>query len=197
MSRKRSAIFPESFATIRISDLYRHGVVGPKTDRLRLRTGPSGVLVQRMTFSPSSVEFRMRVEDGRLHVSGDFLAEDAVIELSEIHICKGRHRIGFVCPGCETKVFHVSCPIVDRRPDGSEMRRELLCRCCHRISRPSWRYGGHQKGERAMLQRVSIKEKLGEEPTVKGRGVATVRHDKWFARFLKAERLLLEPHNMS
>jgi hypothetical protein len=197
MSRKRSAIFPESFATIRITDLYRHGVVGPKPDRLRLTSSPSGVLVQRMEISGQSFELRAEIADGRLHVSGDLLGQDAVIELSEIHICKGRYRVAFVCPGCETKVFHISCPIVERRPDGSGLRRELLCRHCHRITRSSWRYGGHQKIERACLQRRVMVEKLGSNPTVKGRGVATVRHDKWFARFLKAERLLLEPHNMS
>jgi predicted DNA-binding protein (MmcQ/YjbR family) len=33
-------------------------------------------------------------------------------------------------------------------------------------------------------------EKLGSNPTVKERGVATTRHDKWFARFMDAERRL-------
>lgn len=35
-------------------------------------------------------------------------------------------------------------------------------------------------------------ENLGPNPTVKGRGVATVRHDKWFARFLNAESRVLD-----
>jgi hypothetical protein len=192
MSRKRSAIFPESFATIRITDLYLYGVLGPKTDRLRLSSSPSGVLVQRMEVSGQSFELRAKLEDGRLHVSGDLLVQDAIIELSEIHICKGRYRIAFTCPDCEIPVFHLHAPIVERRPDGSGLRRELLCRHCHRITRSSWRYGGHQRIERACLQRRVMVEKLGSNPTAKERGVATTRHDKWFARFLNAESRVLD-----
>ena len=192
MSRKRSAVFPESFATIRISDLYRHGVVGPKTDRLRLSSSPSGVLVQRMHVGGQSFELRAQLEDGCLQVSSDLLKEDTLIKLSEIHICKGRHRVAFLCPCCQIPVFHLHAPIVERRPDGSLLKRELLCRRCHEISRPSWRYGGHQKIERACLQRRAMAEKLGPNPTVKGKGVAVVRHDKWFARFLNAEVRILD-----
>jgi len=190
MSRKRSAIFPESFATIRITDLYLNGVVGPKTDRLRLTSSPSGVLVQRMEISGQSFELRAEIADGRLHVSGDLLGQDAVIELSEIHICKGRYRVAFVCPGCETKVFHISCPIVERRPDGSELRRELLCRNCHQISRPAWRYSGKQRVERAVLQRISMLERLGNDPTKRPSGVQGQRHTKWFNRLIASEKVV-------
>ena len=191
MSRKRLAIFPESFATIRISDLYLYGVLGPKTDRLRLTSSRSGTLIQRMEVRAQSFELRAQLEDGRLQVSSDLLKEDTLIELSEIHICKGRHRVAFLCPCCQIPVFHLHAPIVERRPGGSGLRHELLCRRCHSITRPSWRYGGHQKIERACLQRRVMAENLGPNPRVKGRGVATVRQDKWFARFLKAERRVL------
>ena len=193
MARQRSAIFPESFATIRMTDLYRHGVLGPKHDRLRLTSSPSGTLIQNMVLGASSAELRAKLADGHLFVSGDLLLQDAFIALTEIHYRKDGwgHRAAFLCPGCKVAVFHLSVPLVERRPDGLALSRGLLCRGCHQISRPSWRYAGHQTLERAGLHRRSMAEKLGPNPTTKAKGVATVRHDKWFARYLNAERRLL------
>jgi hypothetical protein len=96
----------------------------------------------------------------------------------------------YICPGCETKVFHISCPIVERRPDGSELRRELLCRNCHQISRPAWRYSGKQRVERAVLQRISMLERLGNDPTKRPSGVQGQRHTKWFNRLIASEKVV-------
>ena len=191
MSRKRTAIYPESFVTLKVTDLYRFGVLGPKPDRLRLSSKPSGTLIQRMDLGGQSLELRAKLADGKLHVACALLQKDASIVLSEIHIVSGRHRVAALCPCCETPVFHLYLPLVELRPDGLGLSRELLCRHCHRISRPSWRYSGAQKIERAALHRRTMAEKLGLNPTIRGMGVATLRHDKWFARMLRADRAVL------
>ena len=105
----------------------------------------------------------------------------------------GGSRLTFQCPDCERRCFSLFGPTPTSlvRPDGSVNQRRLLCKLCHRLHKPAWRYAGGDSDHRALHQRRRLQDKLGDHSTERQPGCSVTRHNRRFARYLKAEYTLL------
>ena len=189
----RTAQFTDDFLRLEMTALYRLGVVGPKWDRARRHSEASPVYRQTWHYARSPETLDCYLEAGQLIVTGTMLQSAELVKLGSYSqgLFGGASRLVMLCPTCERRCFRLYAPTPSTliRPDGTENQRRLLCRYCHHLSIPAWRYCGGP--ERAALQRRAMSEKLGPDPVERRPGCSVTRHQRRFARWLRAQHLVL------
>lgn len=187
--------FTDEFRSVKVNDLYHHGLMGPKWDRGRRHTGPSATYQVTAQLGTEYSVLRAQLEAGSLFVTGTML--DSTERVRLLNYSKGLFggtRQMFECPACQRRcsVLYVPAPWSLIKPDGKNNQRRLLCKHCHGLRTPSWRYHGGDPG-RGLHQRRRLKEQLGENPAERPKGCSTTRHQKRLARWLQAEARVLNP----
>lgn len=185
----RTAQFTDEFLRLDVTMLYQLGVVGPKWDRARRHVGPSPVY----RIATDGSEIRSLLEAGVLTVTGSLLESAQLIRLgSYAKGLFGGSRLTFQCPNCERQCFSLFVPTPSSlvRPDGTSNQCLVLCKHCHRLRTPAWRFDGQDSG-RSMMQRRTLREKLAPNPAERQPGCSATRHQRRFGRWLRAEGRVL------
>lgn len=152
----RSAQYTDQFLSLEVTNLYQHGVVGPRWDRARRHTDSSATYQVTAQLGTEYSVLSAQLESGVLTVTGKMLESTERVRLASYSqgLFGGGSRLMFECPACQRRcsVLHVPTPWSLIKPDGKLNQRRLLCKHCHGLRTPSWRYVGGSN-ERALHQR--------------------------------------------